>query len=185
MESLPTRAIRRDVSAVDHAAHEVADSGKRTAERPRQNSTLTILAWHNVTPTPFFQGGAPSFQRQLRLARRLGTPVALAPAVAALREGRPLPRRAFAVTFDDGYRDNIDVAAPILGHLGIPATFFLVPGYLDRAVRCWWETVAWAVRRSPLSVVEWDGGILPVGRSDGWRATAEAICGDLKATSHD
>lgn len=182
MESLPTRAPGRDVPTVDHAARRIINRRARSGRRPRP--TLTILAWHNIAPTPFFAGNPRAFERQLRLARRLGTPVSLAAAVGALREGRPLPRRAFAVTFDDGYRDNLDVAAPILGRLGIPATFFLVPGYLDRGVRCWWEAVAWAVARSPLTRLDWGGRVLPVGRSDGWHATAETICGDLKTGTH-
>lgn len=36
-----------------------------------------------------------------------------------------------SITFDDGYRDNFDVAAPILCRLGLPATFFVTTGFID------------------------------------------------------
>ncbi|MHB8108759.1 MAG: polysaccharide deacetylase family protein [Syntrophorhabdaceae bacterium] len=41
-----------------------------------------------------------------------------------------LPRRGFAVTFDDGYRDNLECAAPILVNLSIPFTVFVTPEFV-------------------------------------------------------
>ena len=42
-----------------------------------------------------------------------------------------LPRAALSITFDDGYRDNLEVAAPLLAKHGIAATIFVATGFLD------------------------------------------------------
>lgn len=109
---------------------------------------LLVLGWHNAEPTPFFPSPPGRARRgllaQLRAVRRLATVVPLDAALAALAEGRPLPPRATALTFDDGYRDNLDAVLPMLRRLGLTATFYLVPGLIERTARPWWETLAWA-----------------------------------------
>ena len=79
----------------------------------------------------------------------------------ALRAGRPLPSRAVALTFDDGYEDNLRLAVPLLEELRLPATFFLVPGLLSGDVRAWWEVLGWGFARSTRATVQWDGRVLP------------------------
>lgn len=111
-----------------------------------------ILCWHNVAPTQYFRSRGTDttdgFRRQMRLLKMLCTPISLSEAVLHLAEGRPLPPRSAVVTFDDGYRDNLQLAAPLLADLQIPATFFLVPRYLSSRQPPWWERLAWAVRSS-------------------------------------
>jgi peptidoglycan/xylan/chitin deacetylase (PgdA/CDA1 family)/CelD/BcsL family acetyltransferase involved in cellulose biosynthesis len=147
---------------------------------------LLIVAWHNVERTwnyPAAPGaGAAGFEHQLRRLQRLGTIVPLAPSLRQLTTGQPLPPRAIALTFDDGYRDNLEVGAPVLERLGLPATFFLVPGILDGTVSPWWETVAWALRRTPRASVDFQGQTLAT-RGRAARRTLEALTDRLK--EHD
>jgi peptidoglycan/xylan/chitin deacetylase (PgdA/CDA1 family) len=99
--------------------------------------------------------------QQLAHLKELATVVPLAPAMEALRAGRPLPPRAVALTFDDGYEDNLRLAVPLLEKLRLPATFFLAPGLLSGDVRAWWEILAWGFQRTTRATVQWDGRVLP------------------------
>ena len=47
------------------------------------------------------------------------------------------------ITFDDGYRDNLTVAAPILEKYRLPATLFLATGYVERGETQWSDTLHW------------------------------------------
>jgi len=95
---------------------------------------LSILIFHRVhaAPDPLFPGepDAASFaQLMAHVASRFRV-LPLGSAVRALRAGT-LPSRALCITFDDGYADNLTVAAPILQQHGMRATVFIAAGYLD------------------------------------------------------
>jgi O-antigen/teichoic acid export membrane protein/peptidoglycan/xylan/chitin deacetylase (PgdA/CDA1 family) len=57
--------------------------------------------------------------------------------------------RRVALTFDDGYRDNYELAYPALRAHGLPATFFVATGFIDRPHVAWWDEISWMVRSSP------------------------------------
>src|SRR6185503_19821864 len=46
-------------------------------------------------------------------------------------------RRRVALTFDDGLKNNVEVAYPILQRLGLTATFFVCPGLVERGAWLW------------------------------------------------
>ncbi|MFO1149021.1 MAG: polysaccharide deacetylase family protein [Alsobacter sp.] len=46
--------------------------------------------------------------------------------------------RFLTLTFDDGYRDTLEEALPVLEHHGVPATVFVTPGFAERTAPLWW-----------------------------------------------
>jgi peptidoglycan/xylan/chitin deacetylase (PgdA/CDA1 family) len=64
---------------------------------------------------------------------------------AAMRTGRG---RRVLLTFDDGYRDNYELAFPLLRAYRLPAIFFLASGFIDRPHASWWDEIAWMVRNA-------------------------------------
>jgi peptidoglycan/xylan/chitin deacetylase (PgdA/CDA1 family) len=146
--------------------------------RAAAGGRLLVLGYHNVDSTwrwPATPAGGPrNFARQMSLLARVANVVPLDAALADLAEGRPLPPRAVAITFDDGYRDNLTHAVPVLRRLGLPATVFLVPGFLSHKVHAWWERLGWALRTTRVPAVEVDRTLLPLS-DDAARVRALAV----------
>lgn len=103
--------------------------------RWRQFATgVPVLMYHAFTSSgerDRFVLPASSFATQMRLLGALRYRViTLEELAAALRSGEPLPRRAVVLTIDDGYRDNFEIAQPILEKHGFGANLYLVSGRL-------------------------------------------------------
>lgn len=81
-----------------------------------------------------------NFRQQIECLRTFATPVALRELPNATRGSSEIP--ALAVTFDDGYIDNLTVAAPILVKNSVPATVFVVSGYMGERREFWWDELA-------------------------------------------
>jgi peptidoglycan/xylan/chitin deacetylase (PgdA/CDA1 family) len=96
--------------------------------------TLRVLMYHKVNdlwPNPTTVPTA-AFAEQMGLLGALGyTPVSLDAVLTHYLDGAPLPARAVLLTFDDGYRDNLENALPILREHGYPAVLFVPIGFLD------------------------------------------------------
>jgi peptidoglycan/xylan/chitin deacetylase (PgdA/CDA1 family) len=108
----------------------------------------------------------------LRTVRAAGFElVSLTEAVERLREGRA--GKPFAViTFDDGYRDNVDHALPILRRHGAPWTLFVTTGFAERTAALWWLELEEAVARLPeIDFIVGPRHIIAKTRSD-WEKSA-------------
>ncbi len=129
----------------------------------------TSLLYHRIVPGPMLAmpTGAfvphlclcvaeDRFDEQMEELQRRGGSMALPQAVDALRIGL-LPTGTITVTFDDGYRDNLKLALPILERYGVPATIFITTGLVDRSAVLWWEELEALVRGSARLVFEWQG----------------------------
>ena len=147
---------------------------------------LLVLGWHNIEPTWGFPGMSPEgarrgFERQVRLLRRWANVLPLRSALDDLAAGRPLPPRAVALTFDDGYLDNAEFAAPVLAAARLPATFFLVPGFLDGSAPAWWEELGWTFAHGSVDTLECGGQRFDVSTPPARAAALEAVTPGLKA----
>lgn len=86
-------------------------------------------------PYPGIYGVTPAqFEAQLMALAKEGTFVSGADVRDHLSNGAALPERALLVTFDDGLKEQYDVALPILDRLGIPALFFVNPRNTEESV---------------------------------------------------
>ena len=150
---------------------------------------LLVLGYHNVDSTwryPARRGeGIKALARQLEVLRRIAHIVPLETALRTLAEGGTLPPRAVALTFDDGYRDNLTQGVPLLARLGIPATVYLVPGFLTGEVHAWWERLAWAFSRARAPYVEFGGTRHDLSGPAERAVVLEAVEAALKTRNHD
>ena len=77
------------------------------------------------------------FERQMAFLSRHRRVVPLAQVVEQVAAGATPAAGTVCITFDDGYRDNLTVAAPILEKYQLPATLFLATGYVSRGEAQW------------------------------------------------
>ena len=100
-------------------------------------------AFHTGGDIVFLCHGTPQriagrLELQLRYLRRSFAVVPFE-TIAASAADSPRPRqgRRAAIIFDDGVRNNVTVAYPILRALGVPATFFVCPGLIEERKWIW------------------------------------------------
>lgn len=122
----------------------------RQNRTPRQPALL-ILMYHRILPPehgdmPIIQPGMvvhpQTLDMHLRLLRERFECVHLGDWLTRRARGQPLPKKACAITFDDGWRDNYDYAFPVLRALDMPATIFLVSDMVGTPDTFWPERLA-------------------------------------------
>ncbi len=101
-----------------------------------------IVAWHRIAEDPldpFALCTSPErFRAQLARLSAERRVVPLEELIAA-----PAPD-AIALTLDDGYRDALELAAPILRAAGLPATFFVTTAPLASGAPFFWDELVHA-----------------------------------------
>src|SRR2546426_10393037 len=112
-------------------------AGLSTSLRPREPS-LAVLGYHRIGnpgstryDPAIFTATAEQLDEHLGFLKRHVAIVGLEEALAVAHGARRSRRLSLLITFDDGYRDNFDVAFPILRSHGIPAVFFLVSSFIE------------------------------------------------------
>ncbi|MEW5804340.1 MAG: polysaccharide deacetylase family protein [bacterium] len=115
-------------------------------------SRCLILMYHRVggdEDKSLYGISKQNFERQMQFLREHMRPIPLSFLVDRLQNRSPIPPKSVVVTFDDGYADNYFNAYPVLRKYRIPATIFLVAGYISTGKRFWWDQLRAVVQRNP------------------------------------
>jgi peptidoglycan/xylan/chitin deacetylase (PgdA/CDA1 family) len=106
-------------------------------------NTAVVVAFHRIQetdPSDSLSIDTATFERHCRFYQRHFQVVPLRVLVHRLERGHSVAR-CLAITFDDGYRDNFENALPVLEKLSLPATFFVVSGWIGTGVVPRWDQV--------------------------------------------
>ncbi len=160
---------------------------------PRLRGLGALLMFHHVRPAAA-RDFAPNAMLEItpafldavltRLAALGYRILPLDAAVAELQGGGDPEAPPFAVlTFDDGYRDNVVHALPVLERHGAPFTVYVTTGFADRTARLWWVELEEAIRRAArVEVGLGDTALsLPAGTAAEKRAAFKAVYWPLRA----
>ncbi|WP_289107420.1 polysaccharide deacetylase family protein [uncultured Pseudoalteromonas sp.] len=93
-----------------------------------------ILQYHHVSETlpAVTSVSANTFTKHLSYLKEHNfNVIALNELISAIQQGKTLPEKTVAITFDDGYNNNYEQAAPILEKFGYPYTIFVNPTLID------------------------------------------------------
>jgi len=166
----------------------------RVMSLPR--NALTILMYHRVLPagdgrarTSVDMGSFLTdvvFSRSLEVIRRFYNVISLDEVLHYLGQGRPLPSRAALITFDDGWIDTVDIAAPELQRRGLPAVVFIPPTIFESSGPFWQEQLAAGIRSGRLALHRAVAmGVAAGGDAPNGRASSEAVISWLAAVLTD
>lgn len=117
-----------------------ATTAAQPAEAPRLlvkgTQDVPVIMYHDVVPGKkdvWFDLTTKEFEDEMAALKAAGANVVpLADVVAHLEDGKPLPEKAIALTFDDGTLGNYTEAWPVLNRYNYPATFFVHTAYVGR-----------------------------------------------------
>ncbi len=127
------------------------------AQKRERTTDIPILMYHSIAddgPSELarFRLHPDRFREQLRFLRRHGYhSISLGEWADSIASATPLSGRPVIITFDDGYRDFITAAAPLLEAADFRATIFVATAKVGAGAD--WDTTS----RPPLPLMDWDG----------------------------
>ncbi len=121
----------------------------------RSHPGLTVLTYHRIADPatdPFYDpviSATPDwFRAQINWLSEHIPILTLEALIDRVQNNSLWQEPTVLITFDDGYRDNFDVALPILAERNVPATFFIPTGFLETPQLPWWDRVAYIIKRT-------------------------------------
>jgi len=104
----------------------------------KKENRAIILGYHHINDEDYAIGEPPTiysskkkFERLMKILFQRFQVISLAALIELIQQNKQLPRKCVVITFDDGYRDNYEIAYPILLKYKLPATIFLTTKPLE------------------------------------------------------
>lgn len=126
----------------------------RLFELATQPVGAIVLMYHSVAPDDLAVFVDPRnrmcpvlFDAQMAYLRKHRSVVPLSKLIEQITSGISPPAGTVCITFDDGYVDNLTIAAPILEKYQLPATLYLATGYIERSETQWADRLHWSIER--------------------------------------
>ncbi len=144
--------------------------------RALDGSRALILMYHRVLPRgeaerravePGMYVSPETFALHMTCLSERFCVVPLHEIVTAIRDQNPFPERACAITFDDGWRDNLEYALPVLEARSLPATIFVVADRVGTTGAFWPDEVSRRLSRIEEADRRRLGAELGISLSDG------------------
>ncbi len=103
------------------------------------NENGFVLAYHSISEEDSNLTCTPSdFRHQCKFLAKYFDVVDIRELLDLIETNSSLDGKA-AITFDDGYKDNSDLAADILVNHNLPATFFVATKFIESDHQTWWD----------------------------------------------
>lgn len=113
------------------------------------------IQYNEHSPYSVLSVSKENFAAQVRELSKHFNVTSLPECVEALRAGSLGPK-TLVLTFDDGYKDNLINALPILEEYNIPATIYIATGLIDRTAELWWFEQEFIVRNCSSFKFQWE-----------------------------
>jgi peptidoglycan/xylan/chitin deacetylase (PgdA/CDA1 family) len=154
---------------------------------------VTILAYHGVSAHHVgslwslrnrrrLHVPAALFEEHLDLLSSRWNPIQLSEYVAGVAESKRFPPRTVVLTFDDGYRNFLTTAHPLLLKYRVPAALFVVTHH---AGRFWVDYLEAALESTEAHAVTWRGRSLPLSTPQQRQQVAAQLCRELQALASE
>ncbi len=161
---------------------------KKNLLKSREKSQLPfqIMIYHRVLKKPDPFAMAPvlekDFENQIKLYSENFRVIGLSQLHKEIQEGY-VEEKTLCITFDDGYKDNFEVALPILNKYNLPATVFVATKAVDSQELLWYDKVLSLFSRSKENVFEFPElniSVFSLTPTENKRDAAHCVLGKLK-----
>ena len=126
--------------------------------RINHSHSVVLICYHSINEFSDERIRVPNivtprvFEAQIQYLVSMARIIPLQEYLDHVKEKKPLHQKSIVITFDDGYKDNLTIAFPILQKYSVPATFFISTGYIGTNKIKWEDQLSCLIRRSKIEV---------------------------------